>query len=187
MRVDRAKLLTNLEETVALLDSDPTAGLVRPEVTTRLVSNVRAESVFTQYGKEFAFRCDEAPSRAGEGTAPSPLRYFLSGLAFCQQVWYAKASAVVGIELEDLTISVHTFMDMRGEHRMGEASPHPQWIAIVADVVSPAAPELVVEMVDEANSRCPLYSLVAGAVPVYERISHSGTVIRDTIPSEAGL
>lgn len=187
MRVDRARLLTNLTETVDRLGSDPSAGLVRPEVTTRLVSNLTAESVFTQYGKQFTFRCDEATSRAGDDSAPSPLRYFLSGLAFCQQVWYAKASAVVGVDLDDLTISVHAFMDMRGEHRMGDVPPHPQWIAIQADVATLADPGRVLEVVDEANARCPLYSLVAGAVPVYERIRHSGAVIRDTIPPETGL
>lgn len=187
MRVDREKLLANLEETVEVLGQDAAAGLVRPKVTTNLVSNVVAESVFIQYGKEFTFRCDEASSRAGGDSAPSPLRYFLSGLAFCQQVWYAKASALVGVDLEDLTISVHTFMDMRGEHRMGDVPPHPQWIAIEADVQSPGEPERILEMVDEANARCPLYSLVARAVPIHERIRHSGAVIRDTIPTEAGL
>lgn len=187
MRVDRAKLLTNLEETVDLLGSDQSAGLVRPTVTTRLVSGVVAESVFTQYGKEFTFRCDEASSRAGTDSAPSPLRYFLSGLAFCQQVWYAKASALVGVDLEDLTISVHTFMDMRGEHRMGDVPANPQWIAIEADVVSSADADQLLRMVDEANARCPLYSLVAKAVPVYERISRSGEVIRNTIPAEVEL
>lgn len=187
MRVDREKLLTNLEATVDLLESDDSAGLVRPTVTTNLVSNVVAESVFTQYGKEFTFRCDEASSRGGDDSAPSPLRYFLSGLAFCQQVWYAKASAVVGVDLEDLTISVHTFMDMRGEHRLGDVPANPQWIAIEADVDSPAEAERVLEMVDEANARCPLYSLVSKAVPIHERIRHSGAVIRDTIPAEASL
>lgn len=187
VRVDREKLLANLEDTVERLRSDKTAGMVRPTVTTNLVTNVSAESAFTQYGKEFTFRCDEASSRAGDDSAPSPLRYFLSGLAFCQQVWYAKASAIVGIDIDDLTISVHTFMDMRGEHRMGEVPPNPQWVAIEADVDTPAEPVHVLAMVDEANARCPLYALVAKAIPVYERIRRSSEVIRDTVPEGVGL
>lgn len=187
MRIDRNRLRTNLEDTVALLEADPSAGLVRPSVTTRLVSNVSAESVFTQYGKEFAFRCDEASSRAGDDSAPSPLRYFLSGLAFCQQVWYAKAAALLDVDIDDLTLEVHTFMDMRGEHRLGEVPPNPQWMAIVADLDTPAEPDRVLAVVDEANARCPLYSLVSSAVPVYERIHRRGVLLRDTVPRGTGL
>lgn len=180
--IDAVKLRANLEETVARLAADQEAGMVRPRVSTKLISNVSAESRFVQYDKDFEFRCDEAIERAGEGSAPSPLRYFLSGLAFCQQVWYAKASALTGVELVDLRIDVSTFMDMRGEHRMGDVPAHPQWIVIDADIDSTAEPSRVLVMVDEANSRCPVYSLVARAVPVYERIRLRGELLRDTVP-----
>lgn len=182
--IDQQKLRANLEDKVALLNSDPTAGFVRPRVSTRLVRDVNAESKFVQYGKEFEFQCDEAIDRAGEGQAPSPLRYFLSGLAFCQQVWYAKASAIVDLELTDLEIDVSTFMDMRGEHHVGDVPANPQWILIEARIESPAGEGPILRMVDEANSRCPLYALVSKAVPCYERIHLRHQVIRDTVPEE---
>ncbi|NIP81918.1 MAG: hypothetical protein GWM90_22950, partial [Gemmatimonadetes bacterium] len=87
-----------------------------------------------QYGREFSFESDESVDRAGDGSAPSPLRYFLSGIAFCLQVWYAKGAAIVGCQIDDLRIEVRTFMDMRGEHRVGPVPPHPQWIVVEADV-----------------------------------------------------
>lgn len=182
MLVDSNKLRANIEETVERLSNDDEAGLVRPRVSTKLVSNVSAESRFIQYDKEFEFRCDEATERAGDGSAPSPLRYFLSGLAFCQQVWYAKASALVGVEILDLEIEVSTFMDMRGEHRMGDVPANPQWMVIDAEIDATADEDQVLEMVDEANSRCPVYALVSRAVPVYERIRLRGQLLRDTVP-----
>ncbi|MDH3249189.1 MAG: OsmC family protein [Acidimicrobiia bacterium] len=182
MRVDLEKLRTNVESTAELLRSDPSAGHVRPRVSTRLVENVNARSEFIQYDKEFAFECDESEGRAGSGSAPSPLRYFLSGLAFCQQVWYAKGAALVGCEIEDLEIDVVTYMDMRGEHLIDGIAPHPQWIVITADVATPGTAEQVLALVDEANSRCPVYNLVARAVPIYERISRNGVVVRNTVP-----
>lgn len=182
MRTDPELLRRNVEETASLLDRDPQAGHVRPSVVTRLVDNVHATSDFVQYGTSFSFACDESEDRAGRGAAPSPLRYFLSGVAFCLQVWYAKGAALVGCPLEDLRIEVRTYMDMRGEHRLDDVPPHPQWIVVEADVTSPAAPETVLAMVDEADARCPVSTLVGRAVPIYERIRLGGSVLRDTVP-----
>ena len=182
MRVDMDKLRENVTETALLLGRDDSAGHVRPRVTTRLIENVHARSDFVQYDKEFSFECDESAGRAGAGNHPSPLRYFLSGLAFCQQVWYAKGAALVGCVLEDLVIHVLTYMDMRGEHHVGSVPANPQWIIIEAEVTSAVDVATVLAMVDEANSRCPLYSLIAKAIPIYERIALNGTAIRDTVP-----
>jgi uncharacterized OsmC-like protein len=180
--VDLEKLRDNVESTTVLLRTDDTAGHVRPRVVTRLVENVNARSEFVQYDKHFAFECDESDGRAGTGSAPSPLRYFLSGLAFCQQVWYAKGAALAGCEIEDLEIDVVTYMDMRGEHLIDDIPPNPQWIVIEANVTTPGTDEQVLTLVDEANARCPVYNLVVKAVPIYERISRNGTLLRDTVP-----
>ena len=182
MRVDLSKLKENVESTAALLESDPSAGHVRPRVSTTMISNVHARSDFVQYDKQFSFECDESEGRAGTGVAPSPLRYFLSGLAFCQQVWYAKGAALVGCEIEDLFLDVLTYMDMRGEHLIADVEPNPQWIIIEANVVTQSAAEKVLALVDEANARCPVYALVVAAIPIYERISRNGSVLRDTVP-----
>lgn len=184
-RIDLEKLRSNVVDTAELLRRDATVGHVRPNVETRLIADVQAQSDFVQYGKEFSFRCDESADRAGKGEAPSPLRYFLSGLAFCQQVWYAKGAALVGLTIDELEIAVRTYMDMRGEHLIDEIAPNPQWIVIEAGVTSSGTDDQVLAMVDEANARCPVYNLVVKAVPIYERILHGGRTVRDTIP--AGL
>ena len=184
MRVDNAKLRASVLDTAALLAADPDAGHVRPLVKTSLIENVQARSDFLQYDKEFSFMCDESDGRAGKGEAPSPLRYFLSSIAFCMQVWYAKGAALADVELEDLNIDVHTYMDMRGEHKVGDAPPNPQWIIIEATVTSPSPSEMVLQMVDEANDRCPVTNLVRMAVPIYEQIVLNGDLIRDTVPTD---
>lgn len=182
MRVDRELLRENVETTAETLRRDPGAGHVRPRVSTTLIENVHARSDFVQYDKEFSFECDESSGRAGTDAAPSPLRYFLSGLAFCMQVWYAKGAALADCEIQDLRLDVLTYMDMRGEHLVDGIPPHPQWIVIEARVDSPSDPSTVLAMVDEANARCPVYSLVSRAVPIYERIHHADRILRDTVP-----
>jgi uncharacterized OsmC-like protein len=184
VKVDNQKLASNVRDTATLLRDDPGAGHVTPVVHTRLIADVQARSDFVQYGKEFSFTCDESEGRAGRGEAPSPLRYFLSGLAFCQQVWYAKGAALSDCRLDGLDITVRTYMDMRGEHLIDDIPPNPQWIIIEADVSSPSPAATILAMVDEANARCPVYNLVAKAVPIYERIVHKGTTLRDTVPPD---
>lgn len=174
----------NVEETAALLTADPSAGHVRPLVKTTLVNNVHARSDFVQYDRNFSFECDESDGRAGTGQAPSPLRYLLSSIAFCLQVWFAKGAALADVQIEDLGIDVHTYMDMRGEHKVGEAPPNPQWIIVEASVVSQSSVESVLLMADEANARCPVTNLVAKAVPIYERIRLNNKVIRDNVPTD---
>ena len=184
MKIDSAKLAANVHDTAAHLREDSSAGHVTPIVHTQLIADVQARSDFRQYDKEFSFTCDESEGRAGKGESPSPLRYFLSGLAFCQQVWYAKGAALVGCEIESLDITVRTYMDMRGEHLIDGIEPNPQWIVIDAVVASPSGADLVLAMVDEANARCPVYNLVVKAVPIWERIVHNGAEIRDTVPPD---
>lgn len=184
MLVDTQKLRANVLDTAEMLESDPEAGHVRPLVKTTLVEDVHARSDFVQYDKEFSFECDESDGRAGKGEAPSPLRYFLSSIAFCQQVWFAKGASLAGVELSGLNIDVHTYMDMRGEHKVGDAPPHPQWVMIESHVESPSSSEAVLEMVAEANDRCPVTTLVRKAVPIYEQVHHNGTLIRDTVPAD---
>ena len=184
--VDRDKLRRNYEGLVDKLRGDQSAGFVRPAVSTRLVRDVTVESRFAQYGRDFTFYGDEAADRGGHEQGPSPMRYFLSGIAFCQQGWYAKGSAVVAIELESLELEVRTYMDLRGEHGFEDVPANPQWLVFDVRVASSAPSERVLEVVDWGDSRCPLGVLVRSALPVYERVTHNGRTIRDTLPDGLG-
>lgn len=179
--VDQQKQLSNHLEREKMLE-DPEAGHVLPWVHTSLVEDVSAISVFIQYEKEYEFRSDEAVARAGKGEHPSPMRYFLSGIAFCQQAWFAKASSLVDFPLSGLDVDVITYMDMRGEYKAGDVPANPQWLIQEVWIEGEGSSELALEMTDEVNARCPVIVLVRKAVPVYERIHLNGALIRDTLP-----
>lgn len=184
--VDRDRLRDNYEGLVATLAADGAAGIVRPSVTARLLRDVTVESTFVQYDRDFRFVGDEAVSRGGHEEGPSPMRYFLSGLAFCLVGWYAKGSAVVGCDLDGLEVDLRTLLDMRGEHLVDEVPPHPTWIIAEARVTSPSPAETVLAMIDWGDARCPLGSLVRQAVPIHGRVVHNGAVIRDHVPAGLG-
>lgn len=184
--IDRDALRANHEQVVARLEADRAAGLMRPEVTARLVRDVSVESSFVQYGRPFTFHGDEAADRAGHETGPSPMRYLLSGVAFCLLGWWAKGSAMLDVELASLEVRLRTFLDMRGEHGVADVPPNPQWLVLEVTVSSEEPRERVLEMIDWGIARCPLSVLVARAIPVHARVVVDGEVIRDDVPAEAG-
>lgn len=183
--VETAKLSSNYTAVVERLAADDDAGLMRPSVSARLVQDVSVESRFDQYDQSYTFHGDEAHSRGGHERGPSPMRYFLSGIAFCLVGWYAKGSAFTDVELQGLDIDIRTFLDMRGEHGFDGVPAHPQWLELDIQATSPSAPDNVLAMIDWGDERCPLGVFARRAVPVYQRVTHNRRVIRDTIPPEA--
>jgi uncharacterized OsmC-like protein len=183
--IDRDALRASHESMVARLEEDPGAGLMRPEVAARLVRDVSVESSFVQYGRPFTFLGDEAADRAGHETGPSPMRYLLSGLAFCMLGWWAKGAATLDVELTSLDVRLRTFLDMRGEYGIGDADVNPQWLVIDVAAAGGADAARVLEVVDWGIAHCPLSVLVAKAIPVHTRVTLDGVVIRDEVPTEA--
>ena len=179
--IDVDKLRDSVERTATRLASYPGGGLIRPRVSTRLLRDVTAEARFDQYGRTFSFRNDEPPGRGGAGVEPTSIRYFLSGIAFCLQVWIAKGAALVGCDLRDAALDIEGRLDMRGEYDL-EPTGVAQYLIADLRVVSPSGSESVLAMADEAFRRCPLAQLVA--LPIYQRVAHNGQVIRDTLPGE---
>jgi uncharacterized OsmC-like protein len=183
--VDRPMLRANHEDVVARLTADPAYGLMRPEVVARLVQDVSVESSFVQYGRPFTFLGDEAADRGGQETGPSPMRYFLSGLAFCMLGWWAKGSAILEVELGSVEVRIRSFLDMRGEHGFTDVPANPQWLNVAVELAGDVTPERALEVVDWGDSMCPLSVLIGRAIPVYEQVTLNGAVIRDEQPPEA--
>jgi uncharacterized OsmC-like protein len=172
----------HLEASARELDVDGSKALIRPAVTARLVRDVSMEVSFTQFGRDY--RLSGVIATGPDAEAPSPLRYFLTSLALCVEGWWAKASAVIGCELESVELEAKLGIDVRGEHGFDDVPRHPQWVEFVGRISSPASPEQVLAVVDLGDDRCPLLSLVRLAVPVYELVIHNGVAIRDTTPRE---
>ncbi len=181
--IDASRLKAGVLQTTSRLAANPTGGRIRPYVDTRLIRDVAVEARWEQFGKSFELRSDEPSGRGGGGTAPTSIRYFLSGIAFCLQVWYAKGAALVGCELESLTLRVEASFDMRVEYKLPATSEH-DYLLASAVVGSPSDAAMVLAMADEAHERCPLSSLVQRSLPVYRRLTHNGELILDTLPAD---
>ena len=182
--IDHDKLRKNYESVVARLRADDAMGLMKPYVSAHLIEDVSVGLSFEQYGRDFTFYGDEAADRGGHERGPSPMRYFLSGIAFCMLGWYAKGSDFADCDVEAMEMDIRSFLDMRGEHGFEGDPVHPQWLVFDIRVTSSSSPESVLAMVDWGDERCPLGAFARRAVPVYEIVTHNDTIIRDTVPAD---
>ena len=178
--IDAQRLKAGVLQTTARLETNPDGGVIRPAVETRLIRDVSVEARFEQHGREFVFRSDEPTGRGGHAAGPTAIRYFLSGIAFCLQVWYAKGAALVGCDLNGLTLDLEAVLDMRREYALPPTGVAEHLVALIS-VDSPSPTSLVLAMVDEAHRRCPLSNLVAPSLPLEARVRHNGELIRDTL------
>lgn len=168
--------------TTEKLRANPSGGIIRPYVETRLVRNVSAAATWEQSGRAFSVRSDEAPGRGGDGEHPTAIRYFLSGISFCLAVWYAKAAALADVQLDSFELRLEAAFDMRVEYGLPPA-PGPEYVIASAQIASSASADAIRGIAEEAHRRCPLANLVARAVPVYVRVIHGGGVVLDTVPA----
>lgn len=185
--IDRSHLRGNYEGLAEQLAGDPDHGFRKVGVDARIVQGVTVEVTFKQYDREWSLIGDEALSRGGHEKGPSPLRYFLASIGICQLGWWAKGSAALECEIEALEVGVRTFLDMRGEHSVGGHPTHPQWLIWDIQVASDASSEEINRIIDWGDERCPLGVLIRMAIPIYERVTHNNSVIRNTIPADFEL
>ncbi|EAR25983.1 hypothetical protein A20C1_08889 [marine actinobacterium PHSC20C1] len=179
---DRARLQASLDGISHSLKTDAAGTVMRPWVSAHLERDTVAVSEFEQYGNAYEFRADEAINRGGHASAPSPMRYLLSSIAFCVLGWCAKSWAAADEPLFALEARVRTELDMRGEHRVDDAVPHPPWFVIEIIVEDKTAADVAITLAHDAIERCPVSSLMAAAVPVYLMLRQRGELIHDTRP-----
>jgi len=116
-------------------------------------NDVQTEIIQDLYGRgsarQFTFDYDE-PEHVAGGTdrGPRPLEYFLAGMAFCQQVQYARNALATGIGFDDLGMEVH------GDVMPGETGFVDDTIRYTTHIESDADPDDVAELVELAEEGC---------------------------------
>ncbi|WP_022892834.1 OsmC family protein [Agromyces subbeticus] len=182
--VDRTRLRASLERIASEAANDRASHVARPWVSARLERDTIAVSNFTQFRVEHEFRADESVERGGHDSAPSPLRYLLSSIAFCVLGWCAKTWAAADVPVHRLEADVRTRLDLRGEHRVGEVPPHPTWFVLELRVDDETDADHATSLAREAVDRCPVSALIARAVPVHLIVVHHGATVLDERPDE---
>lgn len=111
----------------------------------------------------FDLVCDEPTERAGTGKGPNPLKYFLSGFAFCFLTWCARAIASYDTQVESLKMTVLGRFERVNTHAFTE-------IQYDLRLEGPLDSLSAVQLVKLAERECFVHNTLRRAVPLTGRV-----------------
>ncbi len=158
----------SLSANTAGLQQDPDAGRVVVRTTGHLTGQI--ESTFRS-GKHQVV-VDEPGALAGEDAAPGPVDYAVIALASCQAVTYRFWAEKLGIELEDIEVTVAADIDLRGFFGVSD-DVRPGFSNVVVEVTPKGSEsaERYQELADAANAHCPVLDLFSNATPIEHKVA----------------
>lgn len=118
-----------------------------------------------QLGK-YAVAADE-PAALGDDAAPNPVEYALAALLSCQLVTYRVWAVKLGIDLEEVDLSVNGDIDLRGFFGVDDQTrPGFGQVRVKAHLTGPESPERYAELQEAVDAHCPVLDLLRHPTPV---------------------
>ncbi len=133
------------------------------QVEASLVENVKSRAE----ASGLTWFCDGPKARAGTNTAPGPLQYFLSSMAFCQLTHYAENAALMGIRLDDVKMIV------RGHFKPLPGNGY-DTIEFETHIASKAPPSDIGELSQRAEHECYVTNTLKKAASVSGKVFLNG-------------
>jgi len=140
---------------------DPT----KPIIRRKQLSAVNHAGMFTEidFGDYGYFATDEPVGHGGTGEGPSPLQAVLGALCGCESVTFNRTATEMGFSYERIEFEAEFTIDIRGRKGVRGVRPHFQTIRVEAVVTTPETEERLREIVEETETRCPVFNLIKDA------------------------
>jgi uncharacterized OsmC-like protein len=129
-RITNGLDLDALDQVVAAIGEDPSAGIVAFHVTTDWRGQTRSRSTVESYTlagndvpRSFTIDADEPVELLGTNGAPNPQELLMSAVNACMMVGYVAQASVRGITLESCRIETSGELDLRGFLGMSDEVP----------------------------------------------------------------
>lgn len=133
------------------------------KVISELEEHVRVKNTT----RGFEFIADEPEALAGTNLGPNPIEYLLGSLGACQVITYQAVAALKGIQLNGVKVVSKGNIDWRGFLGIGEnVRPGYQKIEVEAIIDSDESPEIIQELINEVEARCPILDNLVNSVQV---------------------
>jgi uncharacterized OsmC-like protein len=149
-------------------------------MTTRIVDQAQSESSFMrrktltahndgtmrtvvdtgEYGR---LTLDEPVAHGGTGDGPSPLQAVLGSLCGCEAVTFHRTAEELGFSYDSLDFEAAFTIDIRGRQGDRTVRPHFQTVRVRAVVATDESEERLAAVVEETESRCPVFNLLRDA------------------------
>lgn len=132
----------------------------RKQLTAVNHAGMMTEIDFGDYGY---FATDEPIAHGGTGEGPSPLQTVLGALCGCESVTFHRTAAEMEFSYEKIEFEAEFTIDIRGRLGVRGVVPHFQTIRVEAIVTTTEPKERLAAVVEETETRCPVFNLVTDA------------------------
>ncbi|MDA8073893.1 MAG: OsmC family protein [Actinomycetota bacterium] len=144
------------------VESTPRQGPRPVRTTLRACNDEGARTVVTtRDGRSLV--TDEPVSRGGTGTAPTPLETVVGALCGCSAVTFERAARELGLDYEGIDFDAGYRLDRRGLLGEAEVRPYFDTVHVDARVRTTAPSELLAQVVEITEHRCPVRNLLVDA------------------------
>lgn len=139
--------------------------VTQPIVRRKQLVATNHAGMFTEidFGEYGYFATDEPEAHGGTGEGPSPLQTVLGALCGCEAVTFNRTAAEYEFSYEGISFEAEFTIDIRGRLGVRGVRPHFQTIRVEATVTTDESEERLREVVEETETRCPVFNLVTDA------------------------
>lgn len=139
--------------------------VTQPIIRRKQLTAVNHASMMTEidFGEYGDFATDEPVAHGGTGEGPSPLQTVLGALCGCESVTFNRTAAEMGFSYEKIEFEAEYTIDIRGRMGVRGVVPHFQTIRVEAIVTTSESEKRLAEVVEETETRCPVFNLVSDA------------------------
>lgn len=158
-----------------LAREDPHAKIqVRARVRT--LDNLRKEARVGPW----SFIADEAPNLGGDGSAPTPLAYFVASIGFCLLTQFTRACALEDVAIDGIDMEIRASFPLESKYGIGTASAAADRIVYRVDVRGDVDPERLRRAFDWAESVCHVVQTLLHPVGLETELTVNGESIATT-------
>ena len=144
------------------VESTPRQGPRPVRTTLRACNDEGVRTVVTTRDGQ-SLVTDEPVSRGGTGTAPTPLETVVGALCGCSAVTFERAARELGLDYEGIDFDAAYRLDRRGLLGEAEVRPYFEGVDVDARVRTTAPSELLAQVVEITEHRCPVRNLLVDA------------------------
>jgi len=164
-----------LGKTVQGIQENPAMSRVVFEAQTALVEDVRC----TGHVRHFApIVVDEPPELGGQDRGANPVELLLVSLGACQEIMYSAMAAMMGIQLDEVKVSLKGSLDLKGLFGMDPAIP-PGYQKITYETLlrSPAPEAQLRQLIEAVESHCPVLDTLVRPIEVSGKVTLNGALM----------
>jgi len=145
--------------------------------TNRAVATLQEDQRSEVTVRGFTLVQDEPDSVMGTGKGPTPTDFFISSVALCENVIFARNAAVNGLPIDFLETTASGEWNMKGLWEIDGAKSSFQRIVVETRVKTDADPADIANVARMTHRRCPIYASLMESIELTFKLTVNGTDI----------